>query len=147
MTQRSINDWIMLLNTEMSKLYNLKKPIPIIEHDYGYASYKSILIAILNMISFKDVKEIETFVKKNKQECIMNMHNAWCKTYMEYKNNFYTKPTNDVKKGIHTHERNERATNHIQNIPISDKELYEDILNIIISTTIVDIITDAFNKI
>ena len=62
MTQRSINDWIMLLNTEMSKLYNLKKPIPIIEHDYGYASYKSILIAILNMISFKDVKEIETFV-------------------------------------------------------------------------------------
>lgn len=147
MSQKSINDWIFLLNTEISKLYKLKNPIPIIQDDYGYASYKSVIIALLNIIPLNDIKDIELFVKKNKQECIFAMHNAWCKTYIEYKNQFYSKATNDLKKGIHTYERNERATNTIENLPISDKEIYEDILNIIISTIVVDIITVSFNNI
>jgi hypothetical protein len=147
MSSRTIHDWVMLVNTEMSKLYELKKSIPIIIDDYGYASYKSVLTALLNMIPNNDIKDIEEFIKKNKQECVFAMHDAWCQTYIEYKNNFYTKATNDSKKGIHTHERNERATNHVENIPISDKEVYEDIINIVVSTMVIDIITISMNNI
>lgn len=148
MTQRTIHEWILHVNTELSKLYGLKKPMSIIEEDYGYETYKAVIINLLSMFpSNHDIKDIENFIKTHKEDCIQMMHNAWCDSYIRFKNSFYTKATNDVKKGIHTHERNERATCFVNNLSEEDKSMYEDILNIIVSLTIIDIVGLSLSKI
>lgn len=139
---KSLDEWVDILNIELSKIYNLKKKIPISDGDYGYESYSCMLVEFFSMVSKSDIGD---YIKKeyDMNNLILSLHLVWCQNYIRWKNILYCPVTNNPKKYINTNDRNDRSTiTDITYLSETDKELYTDFINVIFKK-LVDIIISA----
>ena len=143
---KSLDEWVDILNIELSKLYNLKKKIPISNGDYGYESYSCMLVEFFNIVNKSD---IGAYIKKeyDMDNLILSLHLVWCKNYIKWKNILYCPVTNNPKKYINTNDRNDRSTiNDIKYLSETDKELYTDFINVIFKKLVYIIISAGLNQ-
>lgn len=137
----SIDEWVKYMNDELSKLYGFKKGIKIYKDDFGYTSYKNMIIALFSSI---DTEFISLYINKkpNLNDIIYILHLAWSETYIEYKNANYSEPKTVYKNYLNTNQRNNRCTiKKIEHIPVDDLELYNDFIEIAMKKVVEKVIT------
>lgn len=116
---KTISEWVVLIHTNLSKSYQMKK-VKIREGDFGFDSYASVLVSILQQITTADImKSLQGSLDLDR--FVESAHTAWINNYIFWKNS--------VSQDVASDQRNARATSTINNLEQYDRSLYNDIIS------------------
>lgn len=132
--------WIYYVHNSMCSKYNME-PFEIKSNDYGYESYKCVIISIILNITNDDIRlYLSGTLDLNKY--IGFAHLAWSDNYIKWKYINKYPLGKDPTKTLNTYERNDRSTTPLSDICLDDKILYIDIIDtvlILLSSRMIEI--------
>lgn len=121
--------WIFSVHKLLCSRYKME-PFHIEEGDYGYESYKCVILSILLSINTEDIN-LYLCGKLDLSKYVGVAHTAWSDNYIQWKylNNYLI--GDDPTTTLNTYDRNDRATTALSYINEDDMIQYHNIIDAI----------------